>query len=93
MNHKRKRPKHQRAGCLMCKPHKDERGKNSIHTQKLQVQKLDSIDSLVEDVYDENLCVYCHGETCIYPDCDCGNTSFVQEDGTRIHFDCMTIVD
>jgi hypothetical protein len=28
-NHKRKRPKHQRAGCLMCKPHKDERGKNS----------------------------------------------------------------
>lgn len=26
MNHKRKRPKHQRAGCLMCKPQKDERG-------------------------------------------------------------------
>lgn len=25
MNHKRKRPKHQRSGCLMCKPHKDER--------------------------------------------------------------------
>jgi hypothetical protein len=25
LNHKRKRPKHQRAGCLMCKPHKDER--------------------------------------------------------------------
>lgn len=25
MNHKRKRPKHQRAGCLMCKGHKDER--------------------------------------------------------------------
>lgn len=25
MNHKRKRPKHRRAGCLMCKPHKDER--------------------------------------------------------------------
>lgn len=25
MNHKRKRPKHQRAGCLWCKPHKDER--------------------------------------------------------------------
>lgn len=24
-NHKRGRPKHQRAGCLMCKPHKDER--------------------------------------------------------------------
>lgn len=25
MNHKRKRPKHQRAGCIFCKPHKDER--------------------------------------------------------------------
>ena len=25
MNHKRKRPKHQRAGCLLCKPQKDER--------------------------------------------------------------------
>lgn len=25
VNHKRRRPKHQRAGCLMCKPHKDER--------------------------------------------------------------------
>lgn len=24
-HHKRKRPKHQRAGCLMCKPWKDER--------------------------------------------------------------------
>lgn len=27
-NHKRKKPKHQRAGCIMCKPWKDERGKN-----------------------------------------------------------------
>lgn len=25
-HHKRKRPKHQRAGCLACKPWKDERG-------------------------------------------------------------------
>lgn len=25
MNHKRKRPKHQRGGCIFCKPHKDER--------------------------------------------------------------------
>lgn len=24
-NHKRKRPKHQRRGCLLCKGHKDER--------------------------------------------------------------------
>ncbi len=27
MNHKRKRPKHRRSGCLWCKPHKDERRK------------------------------------------------------------------
>jgi hypothetical protein len=24
-HHKRRRPKHRRAGCLLCKPHKDER--------------------------------------------------------------------
>lgn len=29
-NHKRKRPKHQRAGCLFCKPHKDERRKKRL---------------------------------------------------------------
>ena len=25
MHHKRRRPNHQGAGCLLCKPHKDER--------------------------------------------------------------------
>ncbi len=25
MNFKRRKPKHQRSGCLLCKPHKDER--------------------------------------------------------------------
>lgn len=28
MNHKRKRPKNARAGCLMCKPHKANGAKN-----------------------------------------------------------------
>lgn len=28
-HHKRKRPKHQRAGCLLCKPWKDERGSSA----------------------------------------------------------------
>lgn len=28
MNHKRKRPKNRRAGCLMCKPHKMNGAKN-----------------------------------------------------------------
>lgn len=27
-HHKRRKPKHQRAGCLYCKPYKDERGSN-----------------------------------------------------------------
>ena len=26
-HHKRKKPKHQRAGCIFCKPHKDDRVK------------------------------------------------------------------
>lgn len=29
MNHKRKRPKNRRAGCLMCKPHKANGAKHS----------------------------------------------------------------
>jgi hypothetical protein len=33
MNHKRKRPKHQRAGCLLCKPWKDERAGGSSITR------------------------------------------------------------
>lgn len=38
-NHKRKKPKHQRAGCLMCKPQKDERGKNSKKNAKASVRR------------------------------------------------------
>lgn len=29
-HHKRRRPKHQRAGCLRCKPHKDERAAKAL---------------------------------------------------------------
>ena len=43
-HHKRKRPKHQRAGCLMCKPHKDERAtkraKPSIERQLQDERKV-----------------------------------------------------
>ncbi len=31
-HHKRRRPKHQRAGCLMCKTHKDERARKEPPT-------------------------------------------------------------
>ncbi len=41
MNHKRKRPKSTRAGCLLCKPHKRQ-GVNAVRpsvARKLQVTK------------------------------------------------------
>lgn len=38
-NHKRKRPKHQRAGCLMCKPHKDERVKGKPEADPVSVRR------------------------------------------------------
>lgn len=39
-NHKRKRPKHQRAGCLMCKPHKDERVKGGKNSEKPSIKRV-----------------------------------------------------
>ena len=35
-NHKRKRPKNRRSGCLMCKPHKANNAKNK---EKISVKK------------------------------------------------------
>ena len=47
-NHKRKRPKHQRAGCLFCKSWKDERQKGAKDAEKesvrRQLQKFDMSD-------------------------------------------------
>lgn len=40
MNHKRKRPKSSRAGCLQCKPHKLQRGKNGAKRQRIAVQRV-----------------------------------------------------
>lgn len=39
-HHKRRRAKHQRAGCIQCKPHKDERGKNGLPMKSLQERRL-----------------------------------------------------
>lgn len=36
MNHKRRRPKHQRSGCLLCKYHKDERRKKEPRSKRAQ---------------------------------------------------------
>jgi len=38
-NHKRKRPKSSRAGCLMCKPHKDQRRKDCLGSQTMQERR------------------------------------------------------
>jgi len=49
-NHKRKRAKHQRAGCLMCKPHKDERRKG-FNSEKPAVKR--KIQETVEEMVAE----------------------------------------
>jgi hypothetical protein len=36
MNHKRKRPKNRRAGCLMCKPHKANGVTKKIHVRGIK---------------------------------------------------------
>lgn len=36
MNHKRKKPKNARAGCLLCKPHKANGCKHKSHTEEKQ---------------------------------------------------------
>ena len=51
MHHKRKKPKHQRAGCLMCKPHKDNRGKNSKGACTRQELKADNPNDLLPNDY------------------------------------------
>lgn len=51
MKHKHKKPKHQRAGCLMCKPHKDGReNKNKLgHTGFGKLRKLKHADDDLEE--------------------------------------------
>lgn len=52
-NHKRKRPKHQRAGCLLCKPHKDERVKGKPEANKPSVRRRLQIEELPDNQYEE----------------------------------------
>ncbi len=50
MNHKRKRPKNRRAGCLMCKPYKA--NGSSLHSRQRHSvnKKLDNIDQQLQYV-------------------------------------------
>jgi hypothetical protein len=43
-HHKRRRPKHQRAGCLWCKPHKDERRKGQKDASPASVVRKLQVD-------------------------------------------------
>lgn len=44
MNHKRRRPKHQRAGCLWCKPHKDERLAKTVRSKRARAVLAERIE-------------------------------------------------
>lgn len=52
MNHKRGKPKHLRAGCLWCKPHKDERAakvpRKVPHHRPLEAGRADCAPDPVE---------------------------------------------
>jgi hypothetical protein len=53
VNHKRKRPKHQRAGCLFCKPQKDEREPKPKRLKPNQRRKLQPDDVSVTQPWEE----------------------------------------
>lgn len=46
MHHKRKRTKNQRAGCIMCKPHKNNAWKDSYNYQTFQEKKALELEKL-----------------------------------------------
>jgi hypothetical protein len=52
-NHKRRRPKHQRAGCLWCKPHKHEAESGSMAAQPFDVQR--ELQESPDEIWDEEL--------------------------------------
>ncbi len=83
MNHKRKRPKHRRAGCLMCKPHKDERttkeAKPSIEAQA-QLSEDEKNAGIHEYDQDHDCGFYgCAGKAFLPPNScsECGGRGFV----------------
>ncbi|HYF55834.1 MAG TPA: hypothetical protein VEA41_16385 [Salinarimonas sp.] len=54
MNHKRRRPKHQRAGCICCKPHKDEREAKAAPVSAERRMQEDHVQEAA-DCYDPNV--------------------------------------
>lgn len=66
-NHKRKGPKSTRAGCLMCKPHKDQRRKDTGDALTRAERRANDI---MASQIDERPCPTCQGN----PDwvCECG---------------------
>lgn len=67
-NHKRKRPKNARAGCLMCKPHKMN-GNNERSKLKEDVDKEIELGTVEHHTSTDDLC---NSFRCVCDDPDCG---------------------
>jgi len=46
MNHKRKRPKSSRAGCLLCKPHKHQRCRKTAGSKREQATLAEPVTTI-----------------------------------------------
>ena len=59
-NHKRKKPKSSRAGCLSCKPHKHQRGKNGkpAQTKQENLARLDEEEQKEEGSTMKKMCEF-----------------------------------
>jgi hypothetical protein len=66
-HHKRRRAKNQRAGCLMCKPHKANNAKDTetLQEYRANVNKKEALSEVVEDDVSVMCCYYC-----TYPDAE-----------------------
>jgi len=75
MNHKRKGPKSTRSGCLMCKPHKNQKLKDMLQYQTRQekIARLQEAEQKDELMVSSELCpkcVHCGGDVCDLEDCE-----------------------
>lgn len=56
MHHKRRRPKNQRAGCLLCKPHKRNGvGEADANPPAVRRKTQDDVESLMDEYEDDQL--------------------------------------
>lgn len=104
-HHKRKRAKHQRAGCLLCKPHKDERGGNGLQMQTEQEKRQRVAEQVdpnhrkaevdIWDGVDDPQCAFCQGPICTYEECSDHTEDCELDDGrwtcSRVCYDAIVV--